>query len=224
MEKVLIIYVIVQLITSAYGLAVIESVTPLVEKKLKDKGYTKNKNSLYNFNSTATDLLKVFIPFYYLTKAISIISNKNSTIDKKVEEEIKRGSYINENDLPEVQFIEEEEPVQVKEVPEPAITFEREVYKARKNNDAFLLPTYETDVEYSERIADKSDKVEISPFVGNNPVVEHVVVKSEVSKADIANAIAELNADEMDALRNRLGELVMIKRKDNRLLQKKDAA
>ena len=44
MQKVIIIYAIVQLMSTAYGLAVIESIRPMVEKKLKDQGYIQNKN------------------------------------------------------------------------------------------------------------------------------------------------------------------------------------
>jgi hypothetical protein len=221
MEKVLIIYVIVQLITSAYGLAVIESVTPLVEKRLKDKGYTKNQNSLYNFNSSATDLLKVFVPFYYLSKAISIISNKNSSVDKKVDEEIKKGRYINEEDLPTVQVIEEE-PAPVVEVKEPEVTFEREVYKARRNAVDLLLNTYETPVEYEERVASKEEGIELTPFVSTEKPVNHIVVNRDITKADIAKAISELSADEIESLSNRLIELVSIKRKNNTLKLEKD--
>ena len=218
-------YVIFQFITSAYGLAVIESVTPLVEKKLKDKGYTKNKNSLYNFNSTVTDILKVFVPFYYLGKSISIISNRDSSIDKKVESEIKKGRYINEEDLPDVQIIEEEK-TEVLDVQEPEIAFEKaEKYKARKNTDIdSLYNTYETPLDYRERIATNEDKLELTPFINNDKVVEHVVVKPTVSKADIAKAITELSSPEIESLINKLNDLVVIKKRNNKLLLEKDVA
>ena len=66
MKTAILVYVITQLVTTAYGLAVIESVKPFVEKQLRDIGYHRNKNSLYNFNNTFTNILKGFIPFYYL--------------------------------------------------------------------------------------------------------------------------------------------------------------
>ena len=51
MENVIIAFIVAQLLSTAYGLAVIGSVKPIIEKKLKDQGYVlKNKNSMYKFN------------------------------------------------------------------------------------------------------------------------------------------------------------------------------
>ena len=48
MENLILAFIIAQLISTAYGLAVIGSVRPIIEKKLKDEGYVlKNKNSMY---------------------------------------------------------------------------------------------------------------------------------------------------------------------------------
>ena len=44
MENVIIAFIVAQLLSTAYGLAVIGSVKPIIEKKIKDQGYVlKNK-------------------------------------------------------------------------------------------------------------------------------------------------------------------------------------
>ena len=68
MKEFILGYIIVQLFSTAFGLAVIESVRPLVIQTLEREGYIKNKNSLYNFSYTLINILKGFIPFYYLLK------------------------------------------------------------------------------------------------------------------------------------------------------------
>ena len=99
MDRVIIVLIIIQLITTAFGLAVIESVRPLINKGLRDRGYIlRNKNSLYNFSSTITDIAKGFIPFYYFSKAIAIISNKDRISDL-INDEINSGKYLTLEDV-----------------------------------------------------------------------------------------------------------------------------
>ena len=59
--EIILIYAIIQLLTTAYGIAVIESVKPKIEKKIYDEGYVVNKNSLYKFNSTISDILQLIM-------------------------------------------------------------------------------------------------------------------------------------------------------------------
>ena len=52
MKNIMLVYIVTQLLSTAYGIAVIESVKPVIEKSLEDKGYVlRNKNSLYRFNN-----------------------------------------------------------------------------------------------------------------------------------------------------------------------------
>ena len=225
MQRVLIVYAIVQLMTTAYGLAVIESIRPMVEEKLRDKGYIKNKNSLYTFSSTISNVAKGFIPCYYLGKAISILSDKGS-VDKRVNEEIKSGHYISEEELSTLNAQSEEEKNTDSIYKSPYdYAFEKpEKYTARKN-DISLYDTYETPVDYIERVSKKEDDLELTPFQGGDKVVEHVVVKEEVTKSDIAKALSELSPNELEVLRNKITELARVKReKEFRLKLEKDVA
>ncbi len=203
MNKVITIYAISQLLTTAYGLAVIESVRPIVEKRLHDKGYKKNRNSLYTFNSTFSDVAKGFIPFYYFVKALKLIGNKNYNIDKEVDREISSGKYVNSDYNTEIQYIEDDTVSNDLINTTPVIVFEKpETYKARKN-DISLYDTYETPIEYITRESTKEDGLELTPFVGDNKVVEHVVVKDEPSTQDISKAIGNLTPEQLDQLINK---------------------
>ena len=207
MQKALIVYAIVQLMTTAYGLAVIESIRPMVEEKLRDQGYIKNKNSLYTFSRTLGDVARGFIPCYYLGKAISILSDKGS-VDKRVNEQIKSGKYISQEELETLS-------AQAEEVDTDSIykspydyAFEKpEKYTARKN-DISLYDTYETPVDYIERVSQNEDDLELTPF----QTPDNVVVKGEVTKSDIAKAVAELNPSDLDILSDKIIELAKIKR------------
>ena len=66
--------------------------------------------------------------------------------------------------------------------------------------------------------------LDISPYKSEDKVVEHVVVKSDVSKSDIAKAIAELDINELEMLKDKIVNLVDIKKKDLRLKLEKDVA
>lgn len=214
MQKALIVYAIVQLMTTAYGLAVIESIRPLVEERLRDKGYIKNKNSLYTFSNTFSDIAKGFIPCYYLIKAIKILSDKGS-VDKTVNEHIKSGRYISEEDYKAslIKAPEEDTTDSIYKSPYDYAFEKPDKYKARKNTDvADLYKTYETPIEYIERVSERESDLELTPFQTPNRIVDHVVVKSEVTNADIAKAIAGLDSDSLRQLDTRINELAALKR------------
>ena len=228
MNDILIGILIVHLATTAFGLAVIESVREVVEDKLHSEGYVrKNRNSLYNFNDGFSNFLKGFIPFYYFGKSLSLIGNKKA-VNKTVKKEIDSGNYIKREELQKqlnakVQVIEDK-PNDITVKPETEIIFEKpERYKARKI-DYSVYDTYETPIEYITRETSNDEKLEITPFKGNNETVEHVLVKSEVSNSDIAQALVnELNVEEREKIINLLNE-VNKREKEKELKLEKDVA
>lgn len=225
MKNIVIIYAITQLITTAYGLAVIESTKPFVDAKLREQGYHKNKNSLYKFNNTTSDILKGFIPFYYLIKALKI-SMRKGDISKEVQDQIDNKNYITEEDeykmnTADVQVIEEVKTDDL--VNNMKIAFEKpEKYTARKN-DISLYDTYETPIEYMTRESNESDNLELTPFVNQDKVVEQVVVKDEVTSKDIAKAISELDTYELTLLRERIEALEKMNKNKELKLEKEVA-
>ena len=218
MGTIFLIYIVAQLMTTAFGLAVIDKVQTTINARLHEKGYVlKNKNSLYNFNDSLIAFAKGFIPFYYLKKALDLTSGE-SAIEKEVEKVISSGKYMNIN--------QEEEPVE-EYIPQVAIQeemgFEKtEKYTARRN-DLTLYDTYVTPVEYVTREEKDLSKLSLTPFTGENKTVEQVVVTPTVSKNDIARAIGELSVEELEALNNTITTLTQIKRK-NIQLSLKDVA
>jgi len=225
MDKVLIVYAIVQLMSTAYGLSVIESIRPMVEEKLRDQGYIKNKNSLYTFNNTFKNVAKGFIPFYYLGKALSIIGDNKGSIDKRVSEEIKSKNYISEEELSTLDSQAEQDLTDSIYKSPYDYAFEKpDKYKARPN-DQSLYDTYETPVDYIERVSKKEDDLKVTPFQTDGQVVDHVVVKGEVTNEDIAKALSELSPAELERLKNKIVELARIKReKEFRLKLEKEVA
>lgn len=223
MENVILAFIIAQLISTAYGLAVIGSVKPIIEKKLKDEGYVlKNKNSMYKFNENLGKFFKGFIPFYYAIKAISLVQGKDP-INEAARKEIENGEYITEEER-EAQRQKEEflKTASLAKPIESEIVFEKpEKYTARKN-DYTLYDTYETPIEYITRETTKEDALEITPYIGGkNEVVE--IPQTEISKSDIAKAIAELDSYELYALGEKVEALADLKQK-NKTLRLKDVA
>ena len=105
---------------------------------------------------------------------------------------------------------------------EPQIIFEKpEKYVARKNGYT-LYDTYEVPVEYNTYETTKEDELNITPYTG---IVKEVpkVIEKEVTKSDIAKAIAELDATELQALGDKVVALAEIKQR-NKSLRLKDVA
>ena len=226
MDRFLLVCIIIQLITTAFGLAVIESVRPLINRGLRDRGYIlRNKNSLYNFSSTITDIAKGFIPFYYFSKALAIISNKDRISDL-INDEINSGKYLTLEDV-ENKKKEEEGIGDLSIFKSARVEFEKpETYKARKI-DYSMYNTYETPIEYITREVNEEEDLELSPYVKEEEKVAPIE-KSEiiniVSKSDIAKAISELDLNELEKLQSKINELSEIKKEDLKLKLEKDVA
>ena len=228
MDNVIVSFIIAHLLTTAFGLAVIESVRGVVEDKLHSEGYRrKNRNSLYNFSEGLTNFAKGFIPFYYFIKSLSLIGNKKAVI-KEVNNEISKGNYVKKEeinrDIPDVQIIEDK-PNDISLNPETEIVFEKpEIYKARKI-DYSVYDTSETPIEYITREASKDEKLEITPYKNKDQVVEHVLVKDEPSNSDIANALVnKLSAKDREKIIDLLKEVNRLEKRDLELNLKKDVA
>ncbi len=223
MGNVILAFIIAQLISTAYGLAVIGSVQPIIEKKLKDNGYVlKNKNSMYKFNEGLGKFFRGFIPFYYAVKAILLVQGKDP-IDRAVQKEIENGEYITREEREAMRQKEEFlKTASLSKPMEPQIIFEKpEKYVARKN-DYTLYDTYETPIEYITRETTNDDKLDITPYISGEKKVSKVIEK-EVTKNDIAKAIAELDAYELQMLGEKVEALAEIKQR-NKTLRLKDVA
>ena len=216
MKYVFLFYIITQLVTNAYAFAVIESVKPLVVKELHNRGYVKNKNSLYNFNYTFSNILRGFIPFYYLRKAIKLVKT-NGNIDAQADELIENGKYVLDNE--EVIEVKTDEPIK-----EEDLSFvESEKYVARKNNYS-LYETYETPINYETRESTIDDNLQITPFIEEEKIVKEPIIKNDVTNEDIAKAICELDSDELKELIDKIQTLQLIKSKNKELKLEKDIA
>lgn len=226
MMDILLIYAVMQLMSTAFGLAVIGIVRSLIEEKLQDKGYVlRNRNSLYKFNEKLGNFLKGFIPFYYAIKAVSLIQGKNP-INRAAEEEIVSGNYITRDEQLDIYKEEEQKKFDPTIAHEPRIMFEKpERYKATKNNIENLYDTYETPIEYITKMDSDSieEKLDITPY-SNTGKVEKVLVSSEVTNQDISRAISELSVSELELLRRKITELEDIKSRNKSLSLEKNIA
>lgn len=223
MENVILAFIIAQLISTAYGLSVIGSVKPVIENKLKNEGYVlKNKNSMYKFNEGLGKFFRGFIPFYYAIKAISLVQGKDS-IDRAVKKEIEDGEYITREEKEAIRQREEfMRTASLSKPIEPQIIFEKpEKYVARKN-DYTLYDTYETPIEYITHETTNEDKLNITPYIGAEKE-KQTFVEKEVTKSDIAKAISDLDAYELQMLGEKVEALAEIKQR-NKTLRLKDVA
>ncbi len=224
------IYVVIQLVSTAYGITVINSVkkVPALKKKLKNAGYTpRDKDSLYRTNEFFKYFFKGFIPFYYAYKALQLI-NDDDPLEAAFRDEIDSGNYITDKD--KELFAAEEESAKDSIAFDPHMFDydDVETYKARPIDLNKIYDDDETPEEYITREAD-NEHIQITPFVTaeeNKPKNENLEVKiinNEVTNSDIANAIAKLSEEELEALSKKLISLAEIK-KTQELLYKKDVA
>ena len=225
MKTIFLLYVIAQLVSTAYGICIIEALNPIIKAQLHDKGYTeKNKNSLYKYNDGIINFFKGFIPFYYLLVAVNMIKGDNP-IEREVRNKISSGEYITYEEERLMKEAAKANAIGSKsQTIEPKIEFEKpERYTARKIDNT-LYDTYITPVEYVTMEAKKNEELSLTPFSDPDRVIEHVMVKEEVTKEDIVKAISELNEEELDALNTSIIDLKQLKRRNMTTLSLKDVA
>ncbi len=221
MGNVLLVYVIIQLLSTAYGLSVIEAVKPVVNKKLVDDGYVlKNKNSMYKFNEGLINFAKGLIPFYYTIKAINLVKGSDA-VERAAAKEVQKGNYITLEEAlnPKV----EDEPVDTVATvtAEPVISFEKpEKYTARRI-DLSLVESHEDEIEYDTINEVREEKLNITPFASE--LVKPVVKQNPVTLKDIINTIISLDPESLDNLREKIYELAEVKR-GHKVLKLKDVA
>ncbi len=218
---IFLVYVVTQLLTTAYGLTVIGALKPIIEEKLKDRGYQeREKNSLYKFNDKFNAVMLGFIPFYYGYKGLKLVDSKES-VNREVDERIVSGDYITHDEQKKIfEQTELEKRDDSLFIPESRINFEKpETYKARKIDNS-LYDTYETPNEYVEREMDKDESLKITPFEITSAVPR--VVVNEVTSKDVARFISELDTDELRDLRTEIEKMIVRSETENymRILEK----
>lgn len=218
------VYVVAQLLTTAYGLTVIGALKPIIEEKLKNKGYSeRDKNSLYKFNDQLTSILYALVPFYYGYKGLKLIQGKDA-VNRAVDEEIVSGDWITKDEQRKIfEKTELEKNDESLFVPRARVEFEKpETYRARRVDNS-LYDAYETPIEYATREMSESDALKITPFM----MVEELpkVVESNLSAKEVARFITELDEEELKALRNEIDKLIIRIQEDNYILSlEKDVA
>jgi hypothetical protein len=222
MGKVILIYLIIQLITTAFGLSVIETIRPIVNKKLTRDGYVlMNKNSMYRFNENLSNFAKGLIPCYYLFKALNMVRGSDA-IEREAARQVKKGNYVTMEQYlnPVVEVNKEDKNVaRIVQETEP---FEKE-YKhfARKNTYSFLESGAEK-VQYQKEYKDDQSQL-ITPYAEKivNTVIKEVIKKPTIK--DILNAIYGLNPEDIDKLIDLLYQYSE-KKKGHPVLKLKDVA
>lgn len=221
------IYVVTQLVSTAYGITVINSVrkVPALRKRLREQGYTqRDKNSLYKFNDWLKYFLKGFIPFYFAYKALQL-TNSADPVGMMMQEEIDNGNYISKED--EAIFKDEELRANNSLAYDPNAFMYEEVgpYKARKIDINEIYDDEETPIEYITREFEKDSSNKITPFTKESTSVvekepEVVVAKeNKVTSSDIAKALSELSGTELEELSKKLVLLAETKKINSNSLE-----
>ena len=222
MGKVILVYAIIQLITTAFGLSVIETIRPIVNKKLLKDGYVlKNKNSMYKFNEDLTNFTMGLIPCYYLIKAMNMVRGSDA-IEREAARQVKIGNYVTMEEYlyPVVEINKEDK--NVAKIVHEVEPFEKE-YKhvARKNTYSFLESNGEK-VKYSETYQNEQKEL-ITPYAERtvDTIIKEVAAKPTIK--DILNAIYGLNPEDIDKLIDLLYQYSE-KKKGHPVLKLKDVA
>lgn len=216
---VLLVYAVTQLLSTAYGLTVIGALRPIIEDKLKNKGYIeREKNSLYKFNDKLNAILLGLVPFYYGYKGLKLVQGK---IDRAVDEEIISGDWITQDEQRKIfEKTELEKQDESLFVPQARVEFEKtEVYKARRTDNS-LYNIYETPEEFASREMSEEESLQITPFTLTGDIKAND--KKEVSYKEVASFISELREDQLADLNALIERVIENERSKNyqRVLEK----
>ena len=157
---------------------------------------SNQKNSLYSFSEGISNFFKGFIPFYYLSKGLSIIKDSGdfkNTVDKA----IASGKYE------PIDFQARKEVIATAPKKEDLkVEFEifREPFKARKIDSSIYNP-HETPIEFIERVVSDDYMLSPTPYAEPTLDIKEVVKEQEDARADdLANYISNLPNDQLRAL------------------------
>lgn len=191
--NVLIIYVTVQLLSTACMLAVMDKIKPQIDSIIRDNGYNPNRvNTMIDFNDKLGKILKGLIPLYYAVLSLSLITNKNK-IESYALNEINTGKFERTDIKEEVTYEDSEEEYVDESVinenfrvnirPQKQYNWNipvTEKYVARRNNDII-------DFEAKEPVITNEPKEVKSEFVegmGLSPFDQSVFAKPEIQEID----------------------------------------
>lgn len=251
--NILILYITVQLLSTACILGVMDKVKPEIDNIIKENGYNPNKvNQMLELNDKLGKILKGLIPLYYAVLSLSLITNKNK-VENYALNEIKTGKFEKvtkaediKYDNTEEEYVDESvinENFKVNIRPQKQYNWNipvTEKYIARRNNNI----DFKADESVVEEIKKTEDtKIEIKEEMGLSPFEQNIFEKPEVqkieieepieeikevkketvTKKDIARAIVALDCKQLDELDAKIRYLSELK-KNKKLILDKDIA
>ncbi len=204
--NVLIIYFVVQLLSAASMLTVVDKIKPEINNIIKENGYNPNRvNSMLDLNDKLGKILKSLIPFYYAVLSLSLITNK-SKVESYALNEINTGKFEKIGARDEVYYEEDEEDYVDNSVinenfkvnirPQKQYNWNlpiTEKYVARRNNNIELES--EPKIEKTEEIEITSDEgIGLSPFdqsFFNKPEIQKIEVEEKEIEEPIFEEVKE---------------------------------
>jgi len=221
-KNAILLYVIIQSLTTAIGLFFIYSTQGKVNEQILKRNYKlANANSLYTFNNKLNNVLKAFIPFYYFVKGLNIIKD-NGDFQHTVDKAIASGKYIPIN-------LEQKKEISSITYPKPNIEekFTKEKFKAIKNNTNIYNPD-ETPIEYIEKIMENEYEIKLTPYIDNNdyiPPIQNIEEdKENLSLPQILPYLSQLSPLELEILLHNIEQLIISKEKSYKRVLEKDIA
>lgn len=202
--NILILYIIIQLLSTSCILGVMEKVKPEINNIIKDNGYNPNKtNEMIEFNDKLGKILKGLIPLYYAVLSLSLITNKNK-LEQYALNEIKTGKYEKIDNIDETyeeydEYVDDSvinENFKVNIRPQKQYDWKlpvTEKYVARRNNSVNIEPKEEEIIEEFKVIEDKEiDGLGLSPFNKDVFVKPEIQTIEETSPEELVELTEEV--------------------------------
>ena len=209
--NVLVIYIAVQLLSTACMLIVMDKVKPEINNIIKNHGYNPNRvNPMLDLNDKLGKILKSLIPLYYAVLSLLLITNKNK-LEEYALNEIKTGKFEktitneeiiyeedNEEDYVDESVINENFKVNIR--PQKQYNWNiplTEKYVARRNNDIIDFETKEPVItnELKEVENEFTEGIGLSPFdqsIFVKPEIQEIVVEDKpINELEIKEEIEE---------------------------------